>query len=354
MQIDFHHATTYVVAREAGFSHGDADIVAYAAQYVDDATSSGTVYFDNRAVYNRISSAHKMLDLRNTEELANHCVWMPFHFLPGNGGLPADQNPNGGFIEKIICKPNSPVAQEMVRDAILEKDRAYGLHRLGVTMHVYADTWAHQGFAGVLHEVNEVEDAEETDNSGVFSNGLAGILRRVLDDTIPPLGHGRAQTFPDMPFLKWKYRNGMGATITRDNTGDFLEAAEQMCIAMRRFIKGDPNAPAQGLTSNTRKQIENMFLTTTLEDGDARHQKWLEAIRSGVFTICGAVDIDDYFARGNDSWKADALGSSFDLPVYHYKDGFLKSPWKLFHDAIQAHRFNVVYNILPKYGICAA
>lgn len=354
MQIDFHHATTYVVARDAGFSHEDADIIAYAAQYVDDATSTGTVYFDNRAVYNRISSAHKMLDVRNTEELANHQVWMPFHFLPGNGGLAAGQNPSDRFIDKIVCTPNSQVAQEMVRDAIMEKDRAYGLHRLGVTMHVYADTWAHQGFAGVLHEVNEVEDAEETDDCGVFPGGLAGVLRDALDDTIPPLGHGRAQIFPDMPFLKWKYKNGMGTAITRDNTRDFLEAAEQMCIAMRRYIKGDPNAQVAGLKKNTREQIETMFRATVLEDGDARHRKWLDAIRDGQFTACGEVDIDDYFARGNDSWKADALGTSFDLPVYRYKDNFLKSPWKLFHDAIQAHRFNVVYNILPRHGICAA
>ncbi len=354
MQIDFHHATTYVVAREAGFSHSDADIIAYAAQYVDDATSSGTVYFDNRAVYNRISSAHKMLDPRNTEELANHCVWMPFHFLPGNGGLPADQNPDGSFIDKIVCTPDSQVAQEMVRDAILEKDRAYGLHRLGVTMHVYADTWAHQGFAGVLHNINEVEHAVETDNCGVFPGGIACVLRSILDDTIPPLGHGRALTFPDMPFLKWQYTNGRGKLITRDNPANFLEACEHMCMAMRRYLLGDPNAKVTGLSAATRLQIENMFATTVLEEGDKRHQKWLEAIRNGVFTVCGHADIDNYFARGKDSWKADALGTSFDLPVYPYKNNFLSSHWKHFHDAIQAHRFNVVYNILPRYGICAA
>ena len=130
MQIDFHHATTYVVARDAGFNHDDASVIAYASQYVDDATSTGTVYFDNRAVYNRISSAHKMLDKRNTEELANHYVWMSFHFLPGNGGLASGKNPGSSFIDKIVCTPDSQVAQEMVRDAILEKDHAYSLHRL--------------------------------------------------------------------------------------------------------------------------------------------------------------------------------------------------------------------------------
>ena len=105
MQIDFHHATTYVVAREAGFNHHDAGIIAYASQYVDDATCSGAVYFDNGAAYKRINSAHKMIDIRNAEELANHTVWLPFHFLPGNGGLPSEQNPEGSFIDKIVCTP---------------------------------------------------------------------------------------------------------------------------------------------------------------------------------------------------------------------------------------------------------
>lgn len=47
MQIDFHHAVTYVAARIAGMDHAKADIIAYAAQYVDDATNHGYIRFDN-------------------------------------------------------------------------------------------------------------------------------------------------------------------------------------------------------------------------------------------------------------------------------------------------------------------
>ncbi|MBU1137694.1 MAG: hypothetical protein KKA76_01835, partial [Proteobacteria bacterium] len=95
MQIDFHHATTYVAARIAGFDARRADIIAYAAQYVDDASSDGPVRFTNKFLYQRISPAHKMIDTRNTRDLDNHQVWIPFHFLPGNGGMEADRNPGG-------------------------------------------------------------------------------------------------------------------------------------------------------------------------------------------------------------------------------------------------------------------
>ena len=353
MQIDFHHTTTYVVARAAGFEHDQAQIIAYASQYVDDATSTGTVRFDNQAVYNRISSAHKMLDARNTEELANHQVWLAFHFLPGNGGKQAGEDPEGSFINKIVCRPNSPAAQEMVRGVILEKDRSYGLHRLGVAMHVYVDTWAHQGFAGVLHDVNEVEDAEETSNSGIFKKGIGSFLRDVLDDVIPPLGHGRANVFPDMPFLQWQYQNGKGELISRDNTSDFMTAADHMCMAMQRFIIGDPDANVAGLDADTKAKLHEMFVGIKKEKGDERHVEWLKAIRGGAFSF-GAAAIADYLPRGRESWKAQALGTSHDLPVHRYQPEFLKSDWKMFHDAIQAHRFHVVHDILPRYGICAA
>ncbi len=354
MQIDFHHATTYVIARDAGFAHKEADIIAYAAQYVDDATSTGTVQFDNQAVYNRISSAHKMLDPRNTQQLANHQVWLAFHFLPGNGGKAAGKNPGGSFINKIVCTPNSPVAQEMVRGVILDKDRLYGLHRLGVAMHVYADTWAHQGFAGVLHDVNEVDDAEETSDSGLFDGGIGRFLRGVLDDTIPPLGHGRANVFPDMPFLQWRYKNGVKEVVTRDNSGDFIKAADHMCKAMRRYRLGNPDAKVTGLTTKTKAQIKKLFLEIKIKSGDERHQHWLKAIRGGAFETFGPARISSYFPRGSKSWKHAALGTSHDLPVHRYQPEFLKSNWKLFHDAIQAHRFHVVHDILPRYGICAA
>ena len=80
MQIDGHHTLTYIAARLAGFAHTKASIIAYSAQYVDDATNAGKLHFKNGAMYQRISSAHKMLDYRNTDELANHQVWIPFHF----------------------------------------------------------------------------------------------------------------------------------------------------------------------------------------------------------------------------------------------------------------------------------
>jgi hypothetical protein len=352
MQIDFHHAVTYVAARLAGFDHGDADIVAYAAQYVDDATSDGAIKFDNGAMYQRISSAHKAIDPDNLDPLEDLLVWMPFHFLPGNGGARAGKNPRGSFIRKIVAKPGSPVAREMVKAAIADQNKPYSLHRLGITMHVYADTWAHQGFAGVIHDINEMDDFDEI-GTHVFEGGLKEIKSRFVAAVAPALGHGKAYIFPDMPFLHWTYKNGLGEKVERNNTEYFCKAADALCKAMQEYRKKtDSKVKVTGIGEEDMKKIRSLFTRLKNKDGDDRHKSWLRAIKRKTFSF-GAATVS-YAEDGPDSWKHQALGTSRSLAEYPYKDSFLQCNWKLFHDALQVHRLTVTRDILPKYGICAA
>ena len=58
MQNDFHHGITYIVARIAGFSHHDAGTIAYAAQYVDDATDEGVIHFSDGSTFECTATAH--------------------------------------------------------------------------------------------------------------------------------------------------------------------------------------------------------------------------------------------------------------------------------------------------------
>lgn len=354
MQIDFHHGVTYVCARLAGFDHQAASKLAYCAQYVDDAINAGLIRFDNGALFSRISSAHKMLDYRNFRELANYQVWIPFHFLPGNGGLPAGRDPSGDFIDKLICLPNSPVAQEMVRECIQRRDTPYGLHRLGITMHVYVDTWAHQGFAGVNHRVNEARNL--VDESGQPDRHLMNRVRGYFISEALPLGHGSVLSNPDKPFLRWGYTNGRGEKVFRDNPADFLAAADQMYRAMQHYRTGDPDADVPGLPEPDKTLIAQMFQTITDHSRHLRHQKWLTAIAAGKFSF-GPASVS-YIAKGKGSWKHQALGTESEVDrhqeVFPYNPNFLTSDWKLFHDALQAHHFYITHELLPRYGICVA
>ncbi len=367
MQIDFHHAVTYVAARLAGMDHTKADIIAYAAQYVDDATNHGYIRFNNGVTYSRVASAHKMLDYSNFSELANHRSWVPFHFLPGNDLKKAGENHDNRFIYRLVCRPGSYVAQDMVRDCILDRNRPYGLHRLGVTMHSYIDTWAHYGFCGTAHEINRANDITtlNADGSEVrdrnIKERLAGFFKGVFDnvasdfvDTVQPLGHGAVLSYPDMPYLRWKYKNGLGDTIVRDNPRDFMAAAQAMYQAIARFRLGEPDAPVAPMAEKDRNTIAELTMAFADADGDLRHKKWLDAIAGGAFSF-GKQKVS-YTPKGEGSWKYQALATDKakddDHEVFPYRDCFLASDWKLFHDAAIAHRFNVVHHILPRYGIC--
>lgn len=364
MQIDFHHATTYVLARLAGFEHPEANIIAYSAQYVDDATNSGVIRFTDGSMYEHTSSAHKTLDYKNFDELANHQAWIPFHFLPGNNGLGPGENPQDSFMHKIICKPDSPVAKDMINTCIKNRNRPDSLHRLGITMHVYADTWAHQEFAGVNHKVNDISKLNDEDNPGnslvsklktFFGDKFDVFTSKLVGDTLP-LGHGAALSFPDRPYLKWSYKDSNKNKVVRDNAVIFLEASNKLCMAMQRFRIGDANAAVPGLQDTDKNRIEELFRNIKDEKEEDRHKKWLNHIKDGHFGFqSGELS---YIAKGAGSWKHDALktvkGKDEQDDRFEYNSEFLRSNWKLFHDALQAHRFHVIHELLPQYGICAA
>ena len=363
MQIDFHHTVTYVAARLAGFGHEDASVVAYCAQYVDDATNGGVIHFDTGAMYSRVASAHKTLDYKNFKSLANHHVWIPFHFLPGNGGMKAGEKGSLSFAERIVCRPDSPVARDMIRACIEARDEPGNLHRLGITMHVYADTWAHQGFSGITDEANDVEivEGEEEEERGLkarlarfFGDAFDRVANRLVGDVLP-LGHGAALSWPDLPYLTWSYER-KGKIVERDNTEDFVAAANEMCKAMRRYRAGSPDAKVVGLPAADKATIRDLFIATNEKDSEKRHRTWLEAIGRGDFSF-PAVDLA-YRGKGKASWKYLALQTARKKDrrneIFPYSESFMERDWKLFHDSLQAHRFAVLREILPRYGICTA
>lgn len=393
MQIDGHHAGTYVTARLAGFDHADAEIISYAAQYVDDATNEGTIQFsDSTYLYARIASAHSMIDHNNLIDVKNHLAWLPFHFLPGNGLLPAGESPTGGEIGKLACRPDSPIARDMLRMALRDRNNPRGLHRLGIAMHVYADTFAHQGFVGALSDGNRAENVTSGNAEAdmqirdVTENELlrkAWSEIKALTQMIwtslqiafrehkspfkywrdflkrDPLGHAAVDTFPDQPYLVWQYLDWAGIPVKRDNPTTFMQAFNMMVKAMQAWREGDESmnlAKYPGISAADAAALDKLVRQVTDPDGEVRHRQWCNAIEKGVFSF-GSVVLD-YKAKGLGSWKESALGTlkqeDTGFEKYCYSPEFLNSHWKRFHDALQVHRADVVHEVLPQYGICAA
>lgn len=362
MQIDFHHAVTYVAIRLGGMSHEEACTVAHAAQYVDDATTDGPLGFTTGERYIRVTSAHKTLDIKdNADHADNRLVWVPFHFLPGNAAPPAGCGADEAFTRRMMCKPDSAVARQMVRDCIARKDLPFALHRFGIALHTYVDTWAHQQFVGMICDLNRVKRLNiDPDpayaNTGVFHDLTGGAMQvKAFIAGHLPVGHAGALTCPDMPFLKWSFVRENGEIVSRDNPTDFVNAAKAAFNMARRYCAGDATLADTEMEPGDLHLIDQLLRNTLFIDGEQRHPVWLDAIKQGKFSF-GAADVT-YVDQGAGSWKMDALGADPDNEndvAFAFTDKFLASDWKRFHDAVQYHRLFVIHDLLPSFGLCAS
>ncbi len=213
MKIDAHYYAVLGFCRALGFDKESAGTIAYASQFVDDArinhvviegpipegvrydTIDGVPSFFNMATchsYARIKTFHYEAMIHNTAA---------FHFVPGCRGK--------GFGKQMRCKESGPVMSALLNEVMEEDD----LVRLGVVLHAYADTFSHQGFSGLLSQVNDIDRLEILGNSGILRDRARQGLRRLRevvsrwgDWVIPAYGHAQALTFPDLPYLRWSYR----------------------------------------------------------------------------------------------------------------------------------------------------
>lgn len=358
MNIDFHYGVIFVVGRLAGLSPREAETVAHACQYIDDATIHGILDFKDGETFERFASAHVMYDFQNASNLGNdgnRLVWAPFHFLPAGEGLTLE--------DKAVCRPDSAIARDVVRAAIragLDGDDN-ALHRLGVTLHTYVDTWAHQGFSGIDSDYNRVKTltSEDNDHHGWMQDLLAasghvieGVESHLLSKLLP-LGHGAALTYPDRPWAKWSYENGFGHKVQRDNLPQYVEAAHMAHRAIRGFIDGKTDFENQeGLKPEAERAMDKLFGSLRDTDGHVRLQSWSQSIARGDFGAVGPLPV--YLAKGVGSWKYIATGiagdDDGDTPPQWTRE-FEDSDYRKFHDAVKEHRFEVTQRILPKHNV---
>jgi len=355
MNIDFHYGVIYIIARVAGLSQQDAEVVAHACQYVDDSTMPGVLKFAGGESYDRFASAHGMLDYRNQLNDLDKLVWAPFHFLPGGQGDTLE--------ERTRCVANSEIAKEMVRNAISIENDGNRLHRLGITLHVYVDTWAHQHFSGTISKFNVVRKLKSQDHTqknilstmkNLFSEVKDGIESEFVD-LFSKLGHGAALHLPDLPWAIWEYEDGYGKLVKRENLPIFIDAAHWAHRAICGFMKHNVAFETESaLPDDVAKALEKLFDTNRSNDEKERLDFLDKALSVGeVPRLQEKLPI--YVSKGPGSWKEaatgiiDKVGDAGAEPSW--STVFEESHYRKFHDAIKEHRFDVMQTILPKHGI---
>lgn len=342
MQKDFHFYTIYALSRAAGFGSDDAYIIAYSSQHTDDAKYEHALDFENGGRFQQTLSAHKFFDPGALSKATCYRIWVPFHFLPGNLGT--------DFYERMLTRANSIIARRMVEDLISLNPKPYSLFSLGIILHVYADTWSHQNFMGIIHDMNDIKSIK-----GMKDSVLESIKQKVIECWAPKLGHTQAATIPDEPYRNWEYKDYRGHSLEISNHERTLDAAQNCYMVLSRFLERFPrflNSPIVPWETIAEK-IDPLFrYEGALEE---RMEKWREAISNGAVGF-EAEGKDFSLAYDDREWFRAAVivipkQGEEEKDRYERKEGFEASNWKYFHDAAAFHKFCLLHELLPKHGI---
>lgn len=264
MQEDFHYYATYCAAFLAGYSHEESMEICYSAQFVDWCTRTLLKKIKAPQAAATTQMQLELMDARTDptglQDITR--IWSSFHFLPRDLYAPTGRKRTSKRYRnkyRLICGPNGDLVVDTVQLA-----KGSSLQAAGVAMHVLADTWAHQHFAGTpslvinntgyhFYEMIRTEDGMQERHINFRHNPSApddpeegkytSSLYQSSENNIMNLGHGRAGHLPDYSFIRYRYLPAWGQyeEIIKDNPSDYLHAFCQMVYALR-YLRGD--APA--------------------------------------------------------------------------------------------------------------
>lgn len=341
MNKDFHYEGTYAAACLAGFSPEEAAKIAWAAQTVDECTERKLGrYYEKLMCWDPVftceettetawAEAKILSDERDGALCRLRKIWMCFHFLPGNidgrqryTAIPelAGERDIRDFL--CLCRTNSDlvreIAQHMVDEYQAQEQAEELLIKIGMIMHVIADTWAHQNFAGTPNaKINDVSDfrcikppcesIRGYDSSHTYSVGTTY--------SVFYLGHGRAGHNPDYGCLSYSYKAAWNGTrIVREGPDTFCEAFGQMVYVLKCIKDGtaidlsaQPGTADQTWYATVKGVVSVPFADQT--------EVWRSAMLEGVdftllddYTFAGAGEVMRYFQRYAREHQALVLG----------------------------------------------
>ena len=255
-------------------------------------------------------------------------IYPIFHFIPGDPRAPTAWRKDGGM-HWLNTTPNSKNANMLMDAALASKTK--DLHRIGIAVHGYVDSWAHQNFVGYHSAFNAMSGP-----LGTFA---------------PNIGHADAGHNPDEPALVWQDLRLKDERV--DNKTRFLEAAECLLQKLLRFA--DPSVSQKAVKNEGEKLRKD--LDTAIGARDRKNERREERIARykelGSKRDYGGRDLPEY---DEDKWfdeavNEDARGlrdrSDFSLtrwdPLtdkYTWKDArnYTKTNWYRFQEAVKQHQ----------------
>lgn len=284
MDITFHYFAVKTLARKAGFNENEAQIIAVYSQYIDEfdwityldcknipgyikndpdydlyLPSLTTLNFNfNPAMTGFIGIVDMaFLLLERTQKF----TVSPFHFIPPS----LSQIAKDVRTVPAVVGDGSIISDQVVyaRNLLLagEESRRISLMRLGMALHTFADTYAHQLFSGYNSWVNDVKVMSVTDNitNADLTAEVNSVVERVaelaeecqknaeVNAVLPCIGHMWAGHTPDLTNVSFEMvykaesgERGYSKSYTRSNTETFVTAGKHILNYLLSCLRKDP------------------------------------------------------------------------------------------------------------------
>jgi hypothetical protein len=258
MDINFHYYAVKAIAARAGFPENEAQLIASYSQFVDDFDDSGAIALENVPVWARhlayqsggvwwfkivTTGFNSWFDMASLILESNQkWIVMPFHFFP-RAPLNTLQNRVNWRVAPVSITADSLLRDMLVAagDDLLHgaaADRPANLLRIGLLLHIFADTYAHQKFSGfrgwennsyLTNVTNNVTDADVTSS---YSPNTYWAM--------PSVGHTNVGHAPDDSNVRFTMKFCLNSndryslTYTRSNTEVYCDAGREIM----RYLRG--------------------------------------------------------------------------------------------------------------------
>ncbi len=280
MNIEFHYYALYYISRCAGFPQPEAPTLAISSQLVDESTAPWEIRGEGPISFTQVTQNYVFWD----EGVATG-IYRPFHFVPGLQAQ-AGARRRDGKPGRFATTEDSPLAREILISALRSRD----LFRIGIALHAYADTWAHQNFSGDSEPQNAFDQ-----------NSL-----------LPAAGHLQALKNPDNPRLVWTDPRLKDEFRMVDNAARCSRAAEMIY----RFL----------CTYNRRGFIDAPLIVGNLEELWARRATSGDSAASASDYIV-ELDVPPYETGAWATRAGGAANGPFQASADPYRSGYDRLAW---------------------------
>lgn len=336
MDICFHYFAVKTVARAAGYREEQAQRIAAYSQLMDDydwqgylraenmpdylkRTETDVIYNETLKIISPVATGFpSVLDMAELIlPRAQKLIVSPFHFIPQNERRVSNGDPrtvpaklhDGSYISSML----DSLEEDIASSSISESD---ALIKMGMLLHTFADTYAHQLFTGYNNKTNSVKlvsakdnitQADATKEYGYWIEQWFSQIEGDLGAEIPTIGHMSVVSIPDLSHLSFEMEymdvDGTKRVHSRSNTDLFVVACKEIYTFMREVIGGTAESEIEWKT--LAPLLAKGFLIDTVKDKASGKDVVIGKLSdhwSGVFKNYGYIY--DYSSKAiTDSFK---------------------------------------------------